>query len=1325
LDVGTLTGRVEIEDQLSGVLATLAQRTKNFADSFDGSMGLLVKGPLAVVVALTAVGTAIGALGMRGSDINDVSKSLDQLSGSSIKAKEIIETLRSSTLGVIADFDLMKTSTRLLAGGVKLSTDDFKLLGSAASVLADQGLGTTKEMLDKVTSALMTGRTQMLASIGVKLDVKKAEETYAAALKTTREDLTVLEQTEARRAGVLEMLAQKVKSAGVAQKDFADILNGVVVTVKNWFNQLAAGVASSPSVMRALDAIGKAFTDVFGGSTQSALDIVIRGVNKFADAVTAVMPYVTALGKFIVDFTAFLWRHQESLIAAAAAWVAMRTAIGLAEGAMWLGSAAAKALAADLVLVAGAAAAPVLILTGLSAGLATLYQVYKLRSEGQERMRSATANEAFAAQNLATINKNLGTSYADINDAMRATRQRAEEATVAQAAAKAATTAAAEVAEKQARVGQIAEDAAIAAAQKHAEELKALAKFTGDLTIAKKGLLVWQMASVDALIKEGYSAEQAALKLGLNALAVSDYLIVSKTLLDLNKNVNSTWEDLTKSIEVYTDRIAKAMISNHAALQSAQRDLVDFMGSRAGTELDRKLSEIDRRMKDSLARLDHYADPIGSQKAALGIVTLAANQKTGAIYDDQKDMDAKSDAFIAAMRADGDAARRFGEEANLAAFDGLANLFTAMGQISGDGLGSKFLTSIGNMVVGLRFARQETQKMSMVTNAAGESVHKDAKFGSLSVMFDKGASGANRFAAGVASAAGIAQGAISIWNATGQSASKAQNAMSGALAGAQAGAMFGPWGVAVGAAAGLVTGVLRGKPAWAQAASEVGRDFGVKISDELAKSIAAQAKKDFGGSRQASSLFNLDKIIAEGGGVNQQNVGSYTAKMRDVFVMLEMGAFSSAQALEVLDKNFAALVEGNTDELGFWSDSLKEIIELNSIMGVGSKAIQDAMKGQSNIIMDSFNTIVAGTVSARKGYADIKKNIDDATSEVKKLNEVEAKGRGVEWTRDMEAAQKKLTAALAAQHAAGTGATRELKDLGQAAAESFAIALATGSTFNQALKAALPGLSGLHKAYTDLGMNIEDPFVRMLVVLGNVADKNPELMASVDALGSRISALANLNMLNADSFALTGRLASDAYERLKEKVLEAGGSATDALIPMQDYLQRAVEASTRLGIPLDANTQALLDQSIAAGIWKEKGPSAQELMQTATENLTEAINKLIIAFRGLPNSLPNPFRDWTTPTGPGPSGNREQGYDRGGIVGRDGRTPSSRDVIPAWLRRGEIVITPEQLSMPSVAAPDFSRSEQPQIVQLIVDGKKMTDVVINRMGNRLALGGVR
>ena len=65
----------------------------------------------------------------------------------------------SPDLGLVAvdDFTLMKESAHLLSAGVQLTAADFGTLGSAAFILQNRGLGSTKEMLDLVSDAILLG----------------------------------------------------------------------------------------------------------------------------------------------------------------------------------------------------------------------------------------------------------------------------------------------------------------------------------------------------------------------------------------------------------------------------------------------------------------------------------------------------------------------------------------------------------------------------------------------------------------------------------------------------------------------------------------------------------------------------------------------------------------------------------------------------------------------------------------------------------------------------------------------------------------------------------------------------------------------------------------------------------------------------------------------------------------------------------------------------------------------------------------------------------------------------------------------------------------
>lgn len=1376
MDIGTLTGAVEIEDRVSAVLDRVIAKVENFATSFDGTVGKIAIGATGIIAGIAGISTAIVAMGNRGSDINDLSATLVQFTGSAEAASNVTDKLREGVLGTVTDFDLMKTSSKLLAGNVKLSADQFGLLGQAAGVLSNQGLGPTKSMLELVSSAMLTGRTRSLEMAIGKIDLVKAENAYAASLGTVRKDLTELERTEARRKAILEALNTKVKEAGEQHRDFGEIMQFVVAKVKNWFDQLSAVVAKSGSVQQALDAIGRGFTSLFGGSSEASVQAVAKGVDNFAQAIVTTVPYITEFLRIAGATVKVLWDWRDAilaLVAGYAAWkgiqIAVRTYILLTTAATEAQTIAIYASVTAAKVAIATFASVSIIVASLAAVLTVGYNAWQLWREKSEQAATAARYQSKEAENLATVNARLGTSFKTMAEAQKETYRRGLEATAANTAA---ATAAKKLAEEQERVGKIAEQE-----KEQAKELyRQITQGSREMAIAQgvvQSLSKAQSENYDILSRvvpkllEFVAAnrqltlsqiemharyvgmtlarnadEGAKLKdIGLTLEMVKQNQELGISLADMAVQYKVSEAGLTQYVTGLEK--AKAAAQGYASFQAAlyeqqaadrarqtatEAEVNKTMAtldeeyetektSRYQTETQKRIEEIKKEYAARVLLLTlgkSEADAAKIRTAAqrnmtqaIDTVNMADEQKSAFAMTDSKELNEIHHQFDLVNAS-----------AKTAALDGLQTFFTSLGQISGGGNVGKFMSTMGAVTAGLKSANDWAVQQGSDKSSLGGG------FGSLSVMFNKNATGAQKFAAGIQSAAVIAQGAKNIWDATGQSASKAQNAFGGAMAGMQAGAALGPWGMAAGAAAGLVVGLVRGKPAWAKAADEVGRDFGVKISDGLAKEIAKNAKDMFKGSRQAASIYSLSDIIKEDGGVTDKNVSKYTSKLRDVFSMLETGAFDSAQAVKVLDENFESLVAGNTDSLGFWSSSLKEIIALNDRFGTQSKAIAEAVKGQVSLMLQSFNSIVAGTAKARKGYADIRKEIDDARETIKELNKEPERGRGVEWTKKMEEAQAALNDALRRQKEAGAGAGRELKDLGIIASAAFAAAQAKGMTFWEAMEAAGPGIADLRHAYEDLGLEIEDPFLKMLAVQSKVMESNPGLMQSVSGLSGALASMSNLNMLNADSFAAMGRVASDTYTRLQAEVAAAGGTSADALLPMQDYLHAAEKASKDLGLPLDANTQAMIDQSKELGIWKDRGPSAAEAMQIATENLTTAIENLTTALGNIPSSLPNPFANWTMPgSGEAP------GFDSGGTAGIDWKPPSSRDVIPAFLREGEVVVTPEQIRASSMRRSDpragITDTEGSSTVVLQVDGKYMTDVVIKRLGGRLALGGVR
>ena len=178
-----------------------------------------------------------------------------------------------------------------------------------------------------------------------------------------------------------------------------------------------------------------------------------------------------------------------------------------------------------------------------------------------------------------------------------------------------------------------------------------------------------------------------------------------------------------------------------------------------------------------------------------------------------------------------------------------------------------------------------------------------------------------------------------------------------------------------------------------------------------------------------------------------------------------------------------------------------------------------------------------------------------------------------------------------------------------------------------------------------------------------------------------------MNLLTEESFFAIQRTAFQAYTTIQGEVAKVGGTTRDALLPMQTYLQQAAFAAKEFGIPLDENTQMMIDQSKELGIWKELGPSAMELMTSALNTLIGRIDTLLSKLFGLPDELPNPFEGWEIPEMPEipyePGGEPPNRTDTpefaGGTISSGGKWfKNFGKETPALLHNMEAVITPSQ-----------------------------------------------
>lgn len=424
-------------------------------------------------------------------------------------------------------------------------------------------------------------------------------------------------------------------------------------------------------------------------------------------------------------------------------------------------------------------------------------------------------------------------------------------------------------------------------------------------------------------------------------------------------------------------------------------------------------------------------------------------------------------------------------------------------------------------------------------------------------------------------------------------------------------------GPIIGAVAGPLIGKILGhfkKPEFQRIANDVGKQWGVSISDGLAQQIEKDAKEKFGKDRVAGELFNLDAIIGEAGGLDTGNLDKFTGKLRDVFVMIGQGKFKAADAAKVLDANWSSFVAAHTDGNGRISKSLQEIIRLADDYGVKSKEIAAWQKGQGASAIEGFNAVV--------------------------------------------------------QAAAGT-TRRELQNLETQALASYNAAVKAGTGEAEALAAIGPSLDAIREKWKALGLESDNAAFQALDAQREMLSANPALASGVDGLKQSMIALANLGALDRDTFAAMGETAALMYTRLQaeaEKLGKTGAEGTEAALrPMQQYLQLAAAQAKELGIPLDENTQELIRQSQELGIWRDAGLSASEKQTVALETLNSTMEKFASSISGIfDRAAGNPFAEWALPGGlAGAMGSGEFGQAPGGVFPEGPTGPSLGRTIAA------------------------------------------------------------
>lgn len=286
MDIGSLTGQVSIEDQVSDKLTEMVAHAHHFVDEFEGAMGTVAIGVGVAFAAITGMAISITELGEKGSKILGVENAFDRVALAAGTTGDVLRhALNEGVKDTISEFELMQSTSRLMSSGFKMTGDSALLMGQAARELGKATGTDAKGGLDLLSSALTTGRVRGLQQqIGL-IDLKKGEEEFAKSLGVTVGQLNEAGKLEGKRIAILDATKAYVDRLGVSELSFAERMHQAHEAITEWTNELAKSVASSPHVMSALDELGKAFSETFAGAGKTAMETIIDWVNRFADAV--------------------------------------------------------------------------------------------------------------------------------------------------------------------------------------------------------------------------------------------------------------------------------------------------------------------------------------------------------------------------------------------------------------------------------------------------------------------------------------------------------------------------------------------------------------------------------------------------------------------------------------------------------------------------------------------------------------------------------------------------------------------------------------------------------------------------------------------------------------------------------------------------------------------------------------------------------------------------------------------------------------------------------------------------------------------------------
>lgn len=1199
MDLGTLTGTIDLDDQMSGALDAVQAKVSSFADAFLDELGPIGVAVGVVATALGALGAATVALAEKGSQVNDLTTSFDRLAGSTQNASDILSAMKDGTAGTIDNLQLMQMANKELATGAVTTAADFGTLSAASMALSKEGFGPIPDLMNSINRAMETGRATRLSLMGVSVDAKGAEKDYAASLGETTTQLTQAQKLFADRQAIMVALNKTVADAGTQQLTFANTLQQAEAAIGNWLDELSSAVEKSPEIQAAVQAVKDVISQTFGTDSQSLMDQTIALINEFARTVKEEAPLIQSSLNLVLGTVHALETSMQILVDLAGQ---LTPHLPQGPSAANMGNGQTPLSAADTETQIKFAAALdatnkgltnlTTILTGAKAPMTDLSISINSAKDGFDGLTKSSAGVTPAVQAI----------ISSLTDATQ--KQRDEKTAIDDVIASNSN----DISTKIAVVAAI--EKLVTAHEALTPQMQRYLDLNTDLTpksLALKQSLSDLSTTVMNLSMQGEPWEQIMMEMGPAAAALAEKakdagvsidgldqmvgrLAAGYTDLKRKQDQASDFAEFIANIQAINDAQV-ALQASIVAADKAANDAIASQNEDAQTLRLRQINEQEKAQIDALTvEFSGHQDVINRLTAIWDAFYQHERDQTTGFYDY---VDESRDASDALNLTNLDKA----QNAAYSYYNYLLNVATdsTAQQIA---LAKKAWEATVN-------AEEDAQSQIRQDEA---TTGQDT--GELGSAFDQLAS----------KASGPLKTALSdVGTVLGQVSTVAKDLASGNVLGAVISAVT--------SIISDVASLFSSTPEWQKDMTDVGTNWGVTITDALAKTIAANiaavqatvktastsqigASQAYGATQQQQGeALSLDAIISGGGGLNSSNLDLYEGKAQALFSTIALGGATGQQAVQQLDKvlgDFSALAAPAGQ---LWSSSFSSLVDQSAKLGLNLASVTTLLNGQVQNATAGITTALGVTSAAYTALATDQTTLgtlqtDYAASTVDGQAAIQAK---IDATNaDMKTQQGIIAATTISSQGAATAVAASLE-------VGISNAVKNGSSLMDAIKAQGPAIQGLQQQLSATGFSGGAAFRLITQQLGIAtgAISGPALTA-LEGYTQDVIGLANAGALTQDSFSGLESQIGSTYTALTSQ----GTDGNALLISMQDELQKAWEAEQKFGYKADDVTQGLINQALAAGEIGPSQESSSDQMITALDTMVKLLGQIADAFTG-------------------------------------------------------------------------------------------------------------